>query len=71
MPTKKELMIGEVFLLDLVRLYQIEEIITMGNKAYESLTKLGIKCQKVRHPAQGGKKEFVAGVKQIKENLKQ
>src|SRR5690606_2206742 len=47
MPTKKELMIGEPFLLDLVRLYQIEEIIAMGNKAYESLTKLGIKCQKV------------------------
>lgn len=69
-PTKKELFIGEPFFLDLIQLYQIEEVVAMGNKAYESLTKLEIACQKVRHPAQGGKKQFTEGIRQIKESLK-
>lgn len=42
----------------------------MGNKTYESLTKLGVECWKVRHPAQGGEKEFVEGIKRINGRLK-
>lgn len=67
-PLKKELALGEPFLLELISLFEIETVIAMGNKAYESLTKLGIECQKVRHPAQGGKNHFVEGIRQI--NLK-
>ena len=70
MPTKSELFIGGSFLLDLIELYEIKEVVAMGNKAYESLSKLEVTCHKVRHPAQGGKKQFVEGIRQIKENLK-
>lgn len=48
-------------------MFSIEKVIAMGNKAEESLNKLGIGCEKVRHPAQGGKNEFVDGIRSIKE----
>jgi hypothetical protein len=50
-------------------MFNIEKVIAMGNKAEESLNKLGISCEKVRHPAQGGKNEFVEGIRLIKETL--
>lgn len=68
-PSKKELLIGETFILKLIDLYQIEEIVAIGNKAYESLSKLRIECQKVRHPAQGGKTQFVDGIGRIKKRM--
>lgn len=64
-PLKKELELGEPFLLELIRLFEIETVVAMGNKAFESLNKLGIESQKVRHPAQGGKNQFVTGIKAI------
>jgi hypothetical protein len=42
----------------------------MGNKAAESLNKLGIPHEKVRHPAQGGKSDFVRGMIALKDKLK-
>ena len=42
----------------------------MGNKAAESLNKLGIQHEKVRHPAQGGKNDFVRGMIELKEKLR-
>jgi len=42
----------------------------MGNKAEETFNKLGISCEKVRHPKQGGKNEFVEGIRMIKEKHK-
>lgn len=65
-PLKKELELGETFLLELIKLFEIDTVVALGNKAYQSLTKLGIDCQKVRHPAQGGKNQFVEGIRQIK-----
>lgn len=68
-PLKKELLIGEPFLVRLISLFDIETVVAVGNKAHESLTKLEIDSQKVRHPAQGGKNQFVEGIKRIaKEN---
>ncbi|QAA35191.1 uracil-DNA glycosylase [Clostridium manihotivorum] len=64
-PLKKELLIGEKPLIEIIRLFNIEKVIAMGNKAEESLNKLGISCHKVRHPAQGGKNDFVQGIKSI------
>ncbi|MPN64510.1 hypothetical protein SDC9_212285 [bioreactor metagenome] len=46
-------------------MFNIEKVVAMGNKAEESLKKLGISCEKVRHPAQGGKNEFVEGIRMI------
>jgi uracil-DNA glycosylase len=66
-PLKKELLIGEKPLLQLIEIFEIEKVIAMGNKAEESLNKIGIDCYKVRHPAQGGKNEFVEGIKKFGE----
>lgn len=62
-PLKKELLLGEKPLLQMMDLFHIEKVIAMGNKAEESLNKLGIACVKVRHPAQGGKNDFMEGMK--------
>lgn len=69
-PLKKELLIGEKPLLQMIEMFNIEKVVAMGNKAEESLKKLGIGCEKVRHPAQGGKNEFVEGIRMIKGKLK-
>jgi hypothetical protein len=50
-------------------MFQIKKVVAIGNKAEESLRKLNISAYKVRHPAQGGKIQFVEGIKQIKEAL--
>lgn len=68
-PLKNELIIGEQFLLKLIELYEIEHIVAVGRKAEQSLKKLNIPAHVVRHPAQGGKNEFVQGIIRIKRNL--
>lgn len=68
-PLKKELLLGEKPLLQMIEMFGIEQVVAVGNKAEESLKGLGIHCSKVRHPAQGGKNDFVQGIKGIKENL--
>lgn len=69
MPLKKELLIGEKPLLQMIEMFSIQKVVAVGNKANENLNKLGIPCHKVRHPAQGGKNEFVQGIKFIKEKF--
>jgi uracil-DNA glycosylase len=61
-PTPAELEIGSRFLARLIRLFDIERIAAIGNQASFSLTSLGIVHEKVRHPSQGGKNKFVAGM---------
>ena len=68
-PLKKELLIGEKPLLQMIEMFKIKRIVAVGNKAEENLNKLGISCNKVRHPAQGGKNDFVEGIRKIKETL--
>jgi uracil-DNA glycosylase len=68
-PLKKELILGEKPLLKMIEMYNIETVVAVGNKAEENLGNLNICCKKVRHPAQGGKNEFVKGIKEIKESL--
>ena len=62
MPTPAELEIGVRFLTRLIRLFAIERVAAIGNQASFSLTRLGVPHQKVRHPSQGGKNLFVAGM---------
>lgn len=66
-PLQKELLIGEKPLLQMIEMFSIKKVVAVGNKAEQSLKKLEIECQKVRHPAQGGKNEFVRGIKRLKE----
>ncbi|MBC7812156.1 MAG: uracil-DNA glycosylase [Burkholderiales bacterium] len=63
-PTTGELLIGQPFLREIIRLFPVEKIIAVGNKAEESLGRMGVDIAgKVRHPAQGGKNDFVAGLR--------
>jgi uracil-DNA glycosylase len=66
MPTPAELEIGQRFLTRLIRLFDIEQIAAIGNQASFSLTALGIPHEKVRHPSQGGKNLFVAGMERYR-----
>src|SRR3954452_15272445 len=62
MPTAAELEIGSPFIRRLIRLFDIECVAAIGNQASLTLTRLGIAHEKVRHPSQGGKNLFVAGM---------
>jgi uracil-DNA glycosylase len=62
-PTRDELKDGESFLRELIELFTIEYVLAVGNKAYESLGRMGIDRVKIRHPANGGKPEFVRGLR--------
>ena len=68
-PLKGELLMGEGPLLQMIRMFDIKYVVAVGNKAKESLDRLQIDCHKVRHPAQGGKNEFVRGIRLIKERM--
>jgi uracil-DNA glycosylase len=64
-PTAGELAIGGEFLSQLVRLFPIDLVIAIGNRADDSLTRLGVPHQKVRHPSMAGKPQFVAGMARL------
>jgi uracil-DNA glycosylase len=68
-PLKGELLIGEKPLTRIIEMFKIKKVVAVGNKAEETLRKLGISAYKVRHPAQGGKNEFVEGIRRISEEL--
>ncbi len=68
-PLKKELLMGQNHLLQILEIFEIRKIIAVGNKAEESLRLLGFNYQKVRHPAQGGKNQFMEGIKSIRVDI--
>jgi uracil-DNA glycosylase len=61
-PTPAELEIGSRFIGRLMRLFDFEQVVAIGNQAAASLTRMGIAHEKVRHPSMAGKAEFVAGM---------
>lgn len=61
-PRQVETEQGAAFLLRLLELWRFQHVIAVGNVAYETLGKLGIERHKLRHPAHGGKNDFVAGL---------
>ncbi|HEX7831295.1 MAG TPA: uracil-DNA glycosylase [Thermoanaerobaculia bacterium] len=61
-PTSSELEIGRRFIERLMRLFTFEHVVAIGNHASASLGKMDIAHTKVRHPSQGGKNLFVAGM---------
>ena len=64
-PRKTEMRLGETFLSAMLDLFPVQRIIAIGNVAHETLSGMGFTCTKVRHPAQGGKNDFVTGLHQI------
>lgn len=65
MPSTAELLIGSQFIERLLALFDIDDVVAIGNQAAASLTRLGIAHEKVRHPSQGGKLKFVAGMARL------
>jgi uracil-DNA glycosylase len=68
-PLNSELLIGEKPLLTMLEMFNIKTVVAVGNKAEQTLNKLNISCHKVRHPAQGGKNDFVRGIRNIKDGV--
>ena len=64
-PRQAELALGADFLRLLLLIWTFEQVIAVGNVAHGLLHKQGVACHKVRHPANGGKAEFVAGLRAL------
>ena len=63
-PRAAETALGTTFLASIIEWFNPKQIIAVGNVAYDTLRALDLECSRVRHPAQGGKNEFVAGLRQ-------
>ena len=68
-PRRPEVAHGLPFSQTLLSLFQPQQVIAVGNVAHGGLAALGITAEKVRHPAQGGKNAFVAGVRGLIEGM--
>lgn len=64
-PRKLETQCGAEILAQVMDLFAFEQVIAIGNVAYDTLTDIRVDCTKVRHPAQGGKNDFVDGMSSI------
>lgn len=62
-PRTPEVKLGEPFVRELLEIFAPKKVIAVGNVGYGLLTTMGIPCVKVRHPAQGGKNDFVVGMR--------
>ena len=65
-PTVKEIASAVPFLQALLALFpSVKTVVAVGNSAETALTRLGIPHTKVRHPAHGGKPQFVREMDQL------
>lgn len=64
-PTKTEVIMGRVYLQELIQLFDIKVVVAVGNTAESTLKATGIACQKVRHPSYGGKTIFINGINDV------
>lgn len=64
-PRKPEVDLGITFLMRVIDLFSPSQVIAVGNVAHRALTASGVPCEKVRHPAQGGKNDFVSGINRL------
>lgn len=64
-PTSDELRIGAPFLDAIRHLFPIAHVVAVGRLAAHSLTELGVDHLPVRHPSQGGKQKFLAGMARL------
>jgi uracil-DNA glycosylase len=62
-PKVSEMEIGTVFLEELIRIFEIRQVIAVGNAADTVLEKMGLEHAKVRHPSYGGRTAFRLGIK--------
>jgi hypothetical protein len=65
-PTEPELENGLDYLNDFLRLFEIRRIGAVGRKAEAKLSGMKIPFTYIRHPAHGGKRDFLAGVEEMR-----
>lgn len=53
-PTRAEILSGQPLILGLIKLFDIKQVVAVGNVAHMSLRNLGIESRKIRHPSRGG-----------------
>jgi uracil-DNA glycosylase len=64
-PTAAEVRFGRPFWEEIIEVMGIERIVAVGNVAHASLSAAGIESVKIRHPSQGGKPQFVEGIREL------
>lgn len=64
-PRIAEIVLGAEFMRQVLAMWKFEQVIAVGNVAHETLQYLHVHCEKVRHPAHGGKRDFVAGLRSL------
>jgi uracil-DNA glycosylase len=64
-PTPAETALGAPFWQALVDLFDIQNVVAVGNVAHRSLQRTGLEVPKVRHPSHGGRSGFKQGLKQF------
>jgi uracil-DNA glycosylase len=65
-PRPAEVKLGAEFLREILAIFNPQHIVAVGNVSFGSLTAMGFPImKKIRHPAQGGKNDFVAGLTDI------
>ncbi len=62
-PTKEELKQGKEYLMQILDIFDIKKIIALGRKAESKIIDMDINNAYVRHPANGGKNEFIRGLR--------
>ncbi len=67
-PRQPEIELGRPFLEAMIAMFQPAQIVAVGNTAHAALKTVGIDAQKVRHPAQSGKNDFVNGMMRLLSN---
>ncbi len=61
-PRVAETALGAEYLAQLLANWEFERVIAVGNVADQTLRGFRLDCRKLRHPAHGGKNDFVAGL---------
>lgn len=64
-PTRSEVALGQAALLAMVDVITPTRIVAVGRTAERALGDLGIEAAAVRHPAYGGKPEFLQGLEDL------
>ena len=64
-PSADEMAMGAAYLGRFLRLFPIRTVVAVGRKASRALSSLGIDHVRVRHPAIGGKHEFLHGLEEL------
>ena len=70
-PNEAEKAIGAVFLRKLVSALPDVTVVAVGNVAADSLRKLGVTADKIRHPSNGGATAFRAGLALVAKHLRE